>query len=108
MTTTTNCITDQIHFSDEQIEQAFSSIGQQLGIGYGDEESITVTADTIAEFVAGRERYSEQGRITQMQARVGDQTLDALVVLGCQVQRGGQRHNLFVIDFGSVRAAYRS
>lgn len=104
----TNIITDRISLDDDQIEQAFASIGPKLAIGYGDEESISVTADTIDDFVSSRDRYAELGRMTRVQAKVGDQVFGALTVHGCQVARGGQRHNLFVVDFGTIRAAYRS
>lgn len=104
----TNCITDRVSLTDEQIDEAFASVGFSIAVGYGDEDKVAITDESLDDFVSAREGYANAGAARRLSARVGGATYPALLVERCQVARGQPRRDLVVIDFGDVRAAYAS
>lgn len=96
-----NCLSDKIHATDAEISDRFAAVGCNLLIGEGDEESITVTDDTIEDFRSARRlHWSEPGMVEIEQA-------GAYVIQGAQVAKGQPRECVVVVDFGQVRAVYR-
>lgn len=94
-----NTITDRITLTNEQIEARFADAGAELALDYGDDENVTVTAETLAEVVAARAGWATAGTIE----RNADGTL---VIAGMQLLKGDPRRTLYVVDFGDVRLAY--
>ena len=81
---------DEIKLTDEQIEKRF---------GRGTIDDYEWTRDSLNDFRAARERYSEPGRIVTDSA-------DEWIVDRVQTRRGEPRADrLHVIDFGPARAA---
>jgi len=97
-----NSISREIQLTDDQIEAAFRALGHGIALGYGDEDHVTVTHDTLDQFRGARRQYCEPGRL--IERKVGDYS--ALVIEGVRALKGQQRRDLIVIDFGPVRASY--
>lgn len=94
-----NSITARILLTDEQIEAQFAHLGVDLGIGYGGEDDITITNDSIDDFLAARAGWTSKGEVVRNSG-------GALVVEGVQANKSLPRRTLYVIDFGNVRLAY--
>ncbi len=96
-----NCISDKINATDAEIAARFCDLGCRLAIGYGDEDSIIVTEDTLDDFRAARKLWREPGKIEIEQT-------DALVIQDAQAAKGQPRGCVVVVDFGQARAVYRA
>lgn len=96
-----NCITSAIALTNEEIEARFEAVGfGGLAIGYGDEDNIVVTSETIEDFKASREKWKEPGRLERDEAT-------ALVIKRAQAVGGQPREDIAILDFGDVRLVYR-
>lgn len=85
-----------IPLTDEEIEAQFSAIGAELTV-----DDLVFTRDTVDDFKSARHSYRESGKV-ELSAP------NKLVVLGLQVAHSRSRTDLYVVDFGEVRAAYSS
>lgn len=85
---------DKISQTDEQIEAIFDD----QGIGLTVDDLVFVT-DTISDFLAGRQVWSQPGRIVE-------QTDELLVIDNVQPRKGTPRRTLVVADLGPARAVY--
>lgn len=83
---------DLVPATDAEIEARFSDLGIGLTI-----DDVVFTRDTLAHFRAARQYYKRAGRIVGGPA-------GTLTVLGVQVVPNRPWRNLYVVDFGDVRA----
>lgn len=80
---------------EELLNERLAAVGLSSAIGECIEDW-TKTADSIEDFRAARNNYSESGRIEY-------DTADLLVVRGAQTGRGQPRRDVIVVDLGSHR-----
>lgn len=85
---------DEITLTDAEIEQRFARLGAGITV-----DDLVFTRDTLADFDAARLAYQEPGRAELKEK-------DRRLFLGVQALRGQPRQDLYLIDFGTVRAAY--
>lgn len=85
---------NEISLTDDQILDAFEAIGV-----FVESDWITYTRDTLADFTAAREDYSERGTLEQKGG--------ALIMRDVQAGKGHKRGDLYVVDFGTIRAFVR-
>ena len=85
---------NEITLTDDQVLDAFEAIGC-----VADMDWVEFTRDTLADFTAARENYSQRGTLEQKD--------NALVMKDVQAAKGDRRGDLFVIDFGAARAFVR-
>ena len=61
--------------------------------------NLKFTRDTIADFLAARAGFAERGSIEKNADGI-------LLVERVQISKGQPRYDLYVVDFGTVRAVY--
>lgn len=87
----------EITLTDDQILDAFDELhGSPLVDRITD---VGFTRESLADFTAAREGYSQRGTI--------EQKANGLIMRDVQAAKGHKRGDLYVIDFGAVRAFVR-
>lgn len=84
---------DEIQLGDEQIAEKFGEMGLDISM-----DDLVFTRDTIDDFRLARRYYKEPGRLSS--------THTTHVVKNLQVVKARPLQNLYVIDFGKVRACF--
>ena len=91
-----NNIDSRIALTDDQIEAAFDKLG--FGV-YADD--LAVTTESITDFLEARKGWAKPGIV--------ERNADGeLVIVDAQSAAGRPRGSVVVVDFGDVRAVYRS
>lgn len=91
---------NEINLTDEQIE----TIYEDLGVCLCADEDLVLTRETISDFMDARANWSLPGKVTK------DATVDGrrvLVISSAQAMKGQPKHDLYIVDFGSVRTVYK-
>lgn len=89
---------NSVELTDDQIEALFDELGICLCV-----EDLTFTAETIDDFKASRGKYAERGQVDY------DEIIDGyhvFCVSKVQPAKGMKRTDLYVVDFGDIRAAH--
>lgn len=97
-----NTLTSKLSLTDDQISAAFAAIGCDIDISgeYGEPNRFAVTDDTLADFISARENYNNPGTINE-------KTDEHLIIHDVAVRPGDQRHDYYIIDFGTTRVVCR-
>jgi len=85
---------NQINLTDEQIEQRFESLGVSSTV-----DDLVFTGETIDHWLDARKSWREPGKL--------ERDGDSVIIYGAQVAAGQPRSDVFIVDFGSVRAVYK-
>jgi hypothetical protein len=88
---------NEILLTDDQIEDVFSEIGLGATI-----DSLTFTRETLADFNNARKSWKA---FSHMDADTTDD-LSYAIYFGVQTAKGQPRQDIYIVDFGSVRAVY--
>ena len=85
---------NEIKLTDSQIEKRFNEFGCTI-------EDLVFTRDSIEDFMNGMKKFNE------IKSANRNKVKGTLSMLGVQVKKGEARSDVFVVDFGSIRAVYK-
>lgn len=84
-----------IELTDSEITEKFSELDEWLDV---DVDDLVFTRDTIEGFAEAAKNYNEYNSM--------EKTEKSLIVMRAQPKKGDQRKDVYIIDFGEVRACY--